>query len=134
MMRYADKFPELYTLFAAYFNEDWVDMYESENGEADALEVVRFYKTEDSEEGIRKTAEQLEELLKLQHDEEALREILFYDLGSYYRAPGDNWTYREWLEKTLEILRSPNERGKITGRVDYGHEPPTEEMLAILRE
>ncbi len=133
-MNYDDKFPELGNFLSCYFNEDWVDMYESENREADALEVVRFYKTEDSEEGIRKTAEQLEELLKLQHDEEALREILFYDLSSYYRAAGDNWTYREWLEKALEILRNPNEKSKITGRANDGYEPPTEEMLAILRE
>jgi hypothetical protein len=132
-MRYKDKFPELYTFFAGYFNQDWVDMYEFESGKKDALEVVRFYKTEDSADGIKKTVAELEEFLKLGLNDEELDSALD-ELGSDYYAPGDNWINREWLEKTLEILKDPNAKSKITGRADYGQDPPTEEMLAILRE
>ncbi len=134
MMKYKDKFSELYTFFAGYFNQDWMHIYEFGDEKPSVLEVARFYKTEDSAEGIGETAEQLKELMEMRHNEEQLRDILHYDLGSDYYAPGDNWTYREWLEKTLEILKNPNEKTKITGRANDGYDPPSEEMLAILRE
>ena len=132
-MNYDDKFPELGNFLSCYFNQDWTHLYEFEGGEADALEVVRFYKTEDSAEGVRETAEQLEEFLRIELSDEELDSALD-KLGADYYALGDDWTYREWLEKTLEILRNPNEKSKITGRANEGYDPPTEEMLAILRE
>lgn len=133
-MNYDDKFPELGNFLSCYFNQDWMHLYVFEDEKPSVLEIVRFYKTEDSAEGIKETAEQLKELLEMRHDDEQLRDILHYDLGSDYYALGDDWTYREWLEQTLEILENPNEKTKITGRANEGYDPPTEEMLAILRE
>lgn len=132
-MNYCNKFPELYILFAGYFNQDWTHLYQFKGGKSDVLEVARFYKTEDSAEGIAETIAQLEELLSLNLTEEELDQALD-QLGTDYYALADNWTNREWLNKTLEILKNPNEISKIVGRVDYGHESPTEEMLAILQE
>ncbi len=132
-MNYDDKFPELGNFLSCYFNQDWMHLYKFEDEKPGVLEIARFYKTEDSVEGVRETAKQLEEFLRLELTDEELDSALD-KLGSDYYAPGDDWTYREWLEKTLEILKNPNEKTKITGRANDGYDPPSEEMLAILRE
>jgi hypothetical protein len=90
------RFPELERLFATHFVEDWRVLYSSP-GEAIGRGI-----DDRSVDELRLVLNELNELLGLRMGEPELRDVLSYDLGSYY-VPADR-TCTDWLKEVTSQL------------------------------
>jgi hypothetical protein len=91
--------PELAHLFGAYLYQSWTAEYD------DVWDAVRDFCSDESPEGIRRTADQVRELLDSEPDETALKSATDA-LHLYYYPPGVGQTYRDWLGELEVFLRA----------------------------
>lgn len=83
------EYPTLWQFFGGYLNPDWPDEYANEWAALDD------YLTDDPDSGPLFRGE-VKRLLAEHPSEEAVREVIFEDLGSAFLARG--WKYRDWLQ------------------------------------
>lgn len=94
--------PELAHLFGAYLYQSWTAEYD------DVWDAVKDYCSDESTEGIHRTADQVRKLLDGESDETALKEATDA-LHLYYYPPGVGLTYRAWLCELEAFLRAQAE-------------------------
>jgi hypothetical protein len=94
----SERFPELARLFGTHLVESWRSLYGS------TAEALRDGFDDRSVDELRAVLTELNDLLGLRLSEPALRDVLYYDLGSYY-TPADR-TCADWLE---EVVREVHE-------------------------
>lgn len=92
-----DEYPQLFQLFAGYFNQDWSMDY------SDADEVINQFVEWESEDVVRAAAEELGRLLAA-HETENLREILLRQLSCYYDPEAEGVSTRQFLASVLARL------------------------------
>ena len=112
--KYTKRFPELSGLLGGYFHEDMFYVFDWNGHEENYKSIIRYHKSIQSEEYLKKEVTELKEFLALSQDwdEDKLGEILYKDFGSYLRAPFFKMTYREFLQGILEVLEEPMEKTK----------------------
>ncbi len=91
--------PELAHLFGAYLYQSWTAEYD------DVWDAVRDFCSDESVEGIRRTADQVRQLLESESDEARLKSATD-KLHLYYYPPGISQTYRGWLCELEAFLRA----------------------------
>jgi hypothetical protein len=94
---WSDRFPKLFGLFGNHLVESWTSVHETA---ADALREGIDDRTVDD---LHAALREIRDLLALGLSEEALEDLLFYGLGSYYRVTGQ--TNAEWLEEVATQIR-----------------------------
>src|SRR5947209_4608918 len=96
-------FGSLQLLLAGYLHEDFPDDY------GDAWGAVEAFALNEPEDPPR-IRDDVTKLLATVSSEEEVRRVVLDDLGSYYLAEADGWTYREWLQAVAdrvdELLQS----------------------------
>lgn len=90
-MKLNEKFSYLYTLFGAFFHQDWMVDYENEEM------VIREYVTGGSAEEVGRTLEELDQFISLDLPVSELDKVMFDDLGCYYKPEPDGSSMRDWL-------------------------------------
>jgi CdiI immunity protein len=100
IMRYAEQYPKLRYLFAAYFHQHWVDSGSFEN-------IVHEFLEENPAATVSQARRELEAFLNIDLPEDELHDVVVHDLGANVRAAGTGLTYRQWLEAVLAILKKP---------------------------
>ena len=110
-MSYYESHHELFQLFGGYLNQDWKDMYIWEGQEPTYQPIVRKYKTENSVERIKKTTDQLKDIIIIgqNFDYDKWVEVLNYDLNLGLRPKGFGHNHQDWLKEVLSILEEPIE-------------------------
>lgn len=103
-------YPELKYFFSGYFHQGWVDFARQE-GKSDFSIIVRDFRDNDSKATVRRATKELEQLLKQDIAEADLREVVVHKLGANVYAPGLGFTYHQWLEAVLKILKEPPKLG-----------------------
>jgi hypothetical protein len=93
---WAVRFPELERLFATHLVESWSSLH------ASPAEALREGIDDRSIDELRAVLTELNDLRALQLGEPDLRDVLFYDLGSYYNP--STRTCTEWLEEVAVQL------------------------------
>ena len=106
------KYPELYQFFGGYFYQGWVADYRWENESPNFTAVVRHFKAINPPTTIAKVRNELEDLLRLELNEENLKQVL-QNLGSNFYPKAENLTINEWLERVLEILNESTAKSRI---------------------
>lgn len=114
-MSFEKEFYELDQLLGGYFHQSWQSAFfwDREAREPKWETAIRQYLFEDSEEGIRKTKNQIETLLSLNLSEDELEKLIDGATGSGFK-PLDN--YRTFLERILEILKEPRPKEEVLVR------------------
>ncbi|MDX6643548.1 MAG: hypothetical protein QOD76_1510 [Solirubrobacteraceae bacterium] len=112
----SERFPDLARLFGTHLVESWRSLYGS------AAEALRDGFDDRSVDELRAILTELNDLLGLRLGEPALRDVLYYDLGSYY-SPADR-TCSDWLE---EVLREVHEAVKARTREPKSANPMADE-------
>jgi hypothetical protein len=88
----------LFQFFGATFNQDW--MTESSDSKAAAL---RF--RSDAPDEALLVADDIDEVLRTYADEEVVADLLLHQLGCYFHAPAEGYSYRGWLVEVARWLR-----------------------------
>lgn len=114
---YSKLFPELDQFFSGYFHQDWKDDYDWGSQEHLFEQVVRHYKTEDSQAGISKTVEELTLFLELNLTDEKIHRIVEEEFSSWYTPRSRGMNKRQFLEKVLEVLKEPIETAQTLKRI-----------------
>lgn len=111
-MDYREKYHNLYQFFGGYLNQSWIHIYLWEGKEPTYQPIVRKYKTESGR--VDKTINELKEVMALDNnfDEDDWMEILTWGLSLGFYPPGNEQTYKEWLEDVLKILEEPMEESR----------------------
>jgi hypothetical protein len=89
----------LWQFFGGYFHEDWMDDYKTWQNAVDA------FVAEGLSEHVRKAADDLDRLLGLSLDGNALGHAVIFQLGCSY-WPSDDVPYEPWLRDVLTRLSS----------------------------
>lgn len=112
--KYTKLFPELGALLGGYFHQEQFAGFDWDGHKKSYKPIVRYHKSIQSEDLIRKEIKELKEFLNLSKDwnEDELFEVLLNDFGGTFSAYRFNMTYREFLEGTLQILEEPPEKTK----------------------
>lgn len=93
------RFPALAHLCGAYFHQDWmVD-------DPDLVSVIRRFRGEHSRRKLRATVGDIESLLVIGLDEQALQSLL-ESLGCAYDPGRDGLTYQDWLCQVRDQLKA----------------------------
>ena len=110
--KYSKQFPELGGLLGGYFHQEQFAAFEWNGYKKGYKPIVRYHKSIQSEEYLKKEIKELGEFLTLSQnwDEDELFEVLLHDFGGTLSAYRFNLTYREFLEGILEILEEPMEK------------------------
>lgn len=85
-------------LVAGYLNQDWPLDY------ATVWDAVRAFCDEEPPTVVAQARNQALQLLRSVDSEEELKRVLVDELGSGYWPPGENLTFREWLERVVSAL------------------------------
>lgn len=93
-----NRYPMLACLFGAYFNQDWIDEYES------AWAVISAFTRDASKKETASAIIELKNLLKERHSKEEWYLLLSVDFGCAYSLRRDDIEPTEWLEKVLVQL------------------------------
>ena len=114
-MNFEKEFYELDQLLGGYFHQSWQSAFfwDKEAIESRWETAVRQYLFEDSEEGIRKTRKQIENLLSLNLSEDELKKIIDSSTGSGFKPLK---TYNAFLSRVLEILTETPPKREILVR------------------
>jgi hypothetical protein len=111
---WSERFPELERLFATHFVEDWRCLYPG------PAEAIRGGINDRSLDELRVVLTELNDLLALRLGEPELRDVLSYDLGSYY-IPASR-TCTDWLEEVVgqlhESVKARTAEARSPGAVD----------------
>lgn len=95
-------YSQLQQLLAGYFNQDWVDDYDS------ADDVIFSFISESSTEALKGTHQELKTLLLADKPEQELQAFLFDDIGCGY------YYLHEWESGELWLKHVDSILGKIT--------------------
>lgn len=95
---WSERFPKLYGLFGNHLFESWTSVH------ATASEALQEGMDDRTVDDLHAALDEIRDLLSLGVSEEALRDLLFYGLGSYYRVTGRS--YAQWLEEVAIQLRA----------------------------
>lgn len=94
-----EKYPMMRCLFAAYFNQDWEDDYDSPEA------VISGFARDGDKQGIEDAIIELKMLLKEEHTAEKWGRILYDDFGcEYFFDYVDDYTPKQFLEKVQKQL------------------------------
>lgn len=96
-------YSQLQQLLAGYFNQDWVDEFDS------ADDVILSFITESSTETFKTAHLELKALLHANKTEQALQHFLFSDIGCGYYYPHDWKSGKLWLGHIDALF---NQRGE----------------------
>lgn len=108
---------ELGQFFGGYFHQHWKELYDWEGKEPTFEPIVHLCIHESSGDELRKTIEQLEQLISQRLDEQELRQVVTRTLGANIYAQGMGMTYQRWLEEVLEILKTGHVPEKLLKRI-----------------
>jgi CdiI immunity protein len=111
MKSYEERFPALYQFLGCYFHQDWKD-FSDWKGQAPSFEgIVRHFKVIDSKTNAKEELNELISFLSLNLAENEIEDVMDEWNIAYYPY-GIKITYKEWLERILEILEEPIEKTK----------------------
>jgi CdiI immunity protein len=97
-LRYEEDFPALWTFFGGWFHQDWPI-----EGPDDVAVIERVI-NESEPEFVRAVRVELDELLSLGMDEEAMRSAVWSGFGCGYTPLDDGVTMIEWVRSVRDRL------------------------------
>lgn len=97
------KYPALYQLLAPYFASYWHELYIWDDKEPNYRDIIELFITENTQESILATIEDMNKLLSQNYSDNEVGDIL-RSHGSNFRPMGVNLTNKQWVENVLEIL------------------------------
>lgn len=103
------EYSALAQFFGCNFHEDW-----QLDGHT-AASVVKRFLFESSVSEIVKVITELEDLLEKIVDDKALEAALMWEFGCTYSPAIDGLSEREWLVKTLAVMKEDVRRREVTG-------------------
>lgn len=110
-MDYLKEFSEIRFLLG-YFNQDWYGSYSWNENEPTFQPVIRCFRTENGNESITNLIFEIERFLSLPLTKEEFENIMVEELGCEYTPRSQGLDKRQFLEKSLEILKEPMEETK----------------------
>lgn len=110
-MNYLKEFPEISYLLG-YFNQDWVDIFSWNGNKPTFQPVIRHFKTHNGIEITEKLISEIESFLQLPLSDEELETIMIEELGCEYTPRSQGLNKRQFLGKSLDILKEPMEETK----------------------
>lgn len=104
----ADEWSELWTLFGAYFHQD----FEDEHGTPE--ETVKAFCRDSSTEGRVEAADEIRRVLDGTDSEAEARRVVQH-LGLDYAPDAEGWLVRDWLAELERFLRDPTAPTRLDG-------------------
>jgi CdiI immunity protein len=109
---YRSKFPELYQFFGGYFYQGWTTDYRWEGVKPNFSAVIRHFKAVNPPSTVGLVRNELEDLL-LQGLENGEMSAALSELGNNFYPSAEDLSYRQWLEKILEILAESPTKSRV---------------------
>ncbi|MGY1922789.1 contact-dependent growth inhibition system immunity protein [Pseudomonas tolaasii] len=99
-------YPELQQFLAGYFNQDWMDDYDSAN------DVIDFFISDVSADTLFKVQLELDRLIATRKSEQELQDYLFTNIGCYYYYLSEWENSRTWLKHVALTLKNSKTQNK----------------------
>lgn len=112
MNRYKDRFPELNQYLGGLFHQAWKDVFRWDKQQPSFEGVVRYFKLRNIECYEKDELYELRKFLSLELNTDEIENIIRNEWGIAFRPAYINLTYKQWLERILDIFEEPIEKTK----------------------
>lgn len=102
------QFYELGQFLGGFFHQDWAVVFDWKGQEPNFETIVRSYSATDTARSVNKVKEELKHLLTLRLTDSQLENLICNEFGVAYNPARRGTTYRQWLERIMEILEEPS--------------------------
>ena len=110
-MDYIKEFSEIRFLLG-YFHQYWSSLYSWQDNNPTFQPLIRYFKIDNSNEVVERLIFEIERFLSLPLDNEEFETIMVEELGCEYTPRSQGLNKRQFLEKSLDILKEPMEETK----------------------
>lgn len=110
-MDYLKEFSEIRFLLG-YFHQYYVVLYNWGENEPTFQPLIRYFKLDNGSEVIEKLISEIDKFLSLPLNNEEFEIIMVEELGCEFTPRSQGLDKRQFLEKSLEILKEPMEKTK----------------------
>ena len=103
-------YPELYTMFGGYFNQDYRTITEGFDDSKPVIpQLTNVYKNDCNKEQLAATIKELEDLINMHYTEDVIRTIT-YEFSMWININYYGYTYKQFLREILQILKDEQYR------------------------
>lgn len=114
MKMYSERYPELYTLLCGYFNQDWMDEYDTPEA------VISGFARDGDKKGIEDVILELKRLLQEKHTIMEWYQLISDEFSCEYSLRLRNIDPVEWLKKVQQQLE---DELKLAKQQEEGQKP-----------